>query len=162
MGLIAPVLAAGSALFGGVSAAKGASDTKRQYLEAQGQAFKNANYSLSQGDSEAALALGEGSRQAAHQVADTAARGFDVGTVTARDLVDATNLVSSADASVIRENARRKAQGFLEEGDAYGRAAKRTHPFLTGLGTLIGGASSVASAWQTRNISRQYARAGQI
>lgn len=117
-------------------------------LIAQMFARKAAADAISVGGSASARALGEGGRIVGSQRASTAGRGFEVGTGTAQVITDATNLVSSADALVIKRNATKEAESDLIQSYTAGSAAAAAKG-PSKLGTLLGGASTVASAWSS-------------
>jgi hypothetical protein len=127
---------------------KQAAVDKKNALIAQMFARKAAADAISVGGSAAARALGEGSRTVGSQRAAVAGKGFEIGTGTAQDITDATNLVSSADAFVIRRNAAKTAEGDLKDAYSAGQAAAAAKgPSL--LGTILGSASTVATTWST-------------
>ena len=131
--------------------AQAASQQKRQAILAEMFARQRAQDAIARGGNEVARTLGEADRIAGSQRAGIAHAGFEIGTGTAADIVNATNLVASADVITIRENARREAIGHLQEAfgaSEYGRQANATAGIA---GTLIAGAGSIASNWYARS-----------
>ncbi len=129
---------------------KKAAADKRQALVAQTVARQQALDAISRGDNAAARAYGAGSREVGSQIASTAGRGFEVGTGTAQNITDATDLISSIDALTIRQNARREASGDLAQAYSAGTAAKDSTAKYGIAGTLIAGASTLAARFEQR------------
>jgi hypothetical protein len=127
---------------------KQAAVDKKNALIAAMFARKAAADAISVGGSMAARALGEGSRNVGTQRASTAGRGFEIGTGTAKQITDATNLVSSVDAMTIRINASKAAEEDLKTAYSADQAAAAAKP-PSFLGTLLGIAAPVASTWST-------------
>ena len=139
---------------------KEAETNKRQALIAQSIARKQALDAISRGDNAAARAYGAGSREAGSQRVSTAGRGFEIGTGTAQDITDATDLISSIDALTIRQNARREAEGHLADAFTAGSAAKDTSYKYGMAGTLIGGASTLIGQFEQRRLRNKAIVAG--
>jgi hypothetical protein len=129
---------------------KAAATAKRQDLIAQTVARNQAADAIALGGNMAAEALGQGSREAGKQRNQIAGKNFEIGTGTAQDITDATDLVSSVDAYTIRQNASREATGYLTNAYSAGAAAKAVNPAPAIAGNLLSGASSVAQQWYNR------------
>lgn len=95
-------------------------------------------------------------RQRADQIkgaqrASMAARGLDLGVGTAAELQDQTDFFGQQDVATTRSNAARDAWSLRTQGTnarAHGDAAAQQSN-LSAFSTLLGGASQVASKWNT-------------
>ena len=88
------------------------------------------------------------------QRASLAARGIDLGEGSALDILTTTDFMGERDALTTRDNAEKEAWGHRVRGaglaaDAglLSNAASNINPFASAAGTLLTGASGVASSW---------------
>lgn len=89
------------------------------------------------------------------QVATMAANGIDIGEGSAQSILDDTDMLTSIDATTIRNNAARQAWGYQVEGQNYSSSAgmyKATadaeNPMLSAGASLLGGAAQIGMAGQ--------------
>lgn len=87
------------------------------------------------------------------QRAGMAAKGLDLGEGTAAELQDQTSFFADSDVRTVRENAKRDAWSMRQQGQAF-RAqgdAALAQGQLAQWGSILNGASSVASKWYGMN-----------
>lgn len=101
------------------------------------------------GEQEAIDVTRRGAALKSTQRATMAARGLDLGFGTAQDLQDQTDFFSQSDASTVRYNAAKEAWGRRVQGANYQAEADNIKPGLYATGSLLSGASQVASKWYT-------------
>jgi hypothetical protein len=76
-----------------------------------------------------------------------AAKGLDLGYGTAADLQDQTDFFTQSDVATTRTNAAKDAWGKRAQGANYQAQANAQNPLMMAGGSLISGASTVASRW---------------
>lgn len=150
-------------LFSAQGAAKSAQAQSGQMLYQAGLsqlnaqiAEQNAIYTQQQGERQAAK-YGLGARQQIGQItADKAASGLDVGSGSAKQVIDSQHLVAEMDMDQIRSNAAKAAYDYRTQASAdrsqaamdwLGARDVKAAGQTNVLGSLIGGASSVADKW---------------
>lgn len=161
-----PVGIGAAALGGGVSAlgqlfGGGAQSSMYKYQAGVAQmnaqiARQNAEYSIRTGETEA-LQSGWKSRFQGGEIKAAQGRSnLDVSSGSARQVQESQHMVGQIDQNIIRENAGRRAYGYLTEAASQDAQAKadtaaaktsQTASYIGAAGTLIGTAGSVASKW---------------
>lgn len=99
------------------------------------------------GEQEAIDVARRGAALKSTQRATMAARGLDLGFGTAQDLQDQTDFFAQTDAGMARHNAAKEAWGRRVQGANYQAEADNIKPGLYATGSLLSGASQVASKW---------------
>ena len=99
------------------------------------------------GETEAQMAQRRARQVMGAQRAAFSARGIDIDSGTAGDLIDQTDFFGQSDAATARTNARKDARGYRSQGLNYQTQANAINPGLTAASTLLGGASDVAGKW---------------
>lgn len=89
------------------------------------------------------------------QVVAMAANGIDLGSGSAANILEDTDVMASIDATTIRNNAARQAWGYQVEGQNYSSSAKMydasadaESPWMSAGASLLGGAAQVGMAGQ--------------
>lgn len=92
------------------------------------------------------------------QTASLAARGIDLGEGSALDILTSTDVMKELDVGRAGLNAEREAWGhrvrasnYRDEASMLESAAENTNPFMSAAGTLLTGATNVASTWYRYN-----------
>jgi len=92
------------------------------------------------------------------QTANLAANGVDLGTGSARDILNTTQMMGQHDADQLQTNAMREAWGYSTQATDTANNATRlrsmagaVNPGTAGLSSLLGSASQVASTWNANN-----------
>lgn len=89
----------------------------------------------------------QGSQVTGAQRATYAARGLDLGVGTPSDVIDQTNFFAESDAATARTNANKEAWALKSQAGNFQAQSDAINPGLQLTGSLLGGASSVASKW---------------
>ncbi|MCC7063241.1 MAG: hypothetical protein IT456_10580 [Planctomycetes bacterium] len=92
------------------------------------------------------------------QIASLAARGLDLGEGSPLDILTSTDVMKETDVARAGANADREAWGhrvratnFRSEADMLDSAGENTSPFMAAGGSLLTGATNVASTWYRYN-----------
>lgn len=150
------LLSAGGAIAGGFANA-GMYNYQAAVAQLRKQiADQNAEFSIQTGEQQAVkTGLAQGQRLGQIKVAQ-AAGGFDVNSGSNKQVRDSQRMLDQMDLNQIRSDAARRAYGYQIEGamdeaqaGAYKAAASQsiTSGIVSGFGSVLGGASSVASQW---------------
>jgi len=119
-------------------------------------AEQNAIYAQQQGERQAAKYGLSARQQIGGLVAEKAASGLDVGSGSAKQVIDSQHLVSQMDMEQIRSNAAKAAYDYRTQAsedrsqaamDWLGARDVKAAGQTNVLGSLIGGATSVADKW---------------
>lgn len=120
------------------------------------QATANANAQTAEYKAQEAARLGEqqaievqrkGAAAKSSQRVALAANGLDLGYGTAADLQDQTDFFTQSDVATTRTNARKDAYSYRSQGANYTAQANAENPTMMATGSLLSGASTVASRW---------------
>lgn len=142
--------AAGTLLGAGAAKREAAGDAA-YYEQRAALNDANADQALITGQYQEGAVKAEATRTAAAQKAAFAANGVQVGSKTPLAVQAATIDTGALDAAMLHFNATRAAFGMQEEADLYRMAAANAKRAGKGkqLATLLGGATSLASKWDT-------------
>ena len=147
---VGTALSLASTLLGGVSAyQQGQAQSKAAIIQQQQDQLR-ARDALERGEAESDRHRLAAARAQGEQKARAAAAGVDISTGSALDLLDDSAFIAEQDAFTIRKNATRSSDGYLVSAANAGTAAtaaRRQGLFDAG-GTVLTGASRVASRWQ--------------
>ena len=96
-----------------------------------------------------------------------AANGLDLGEGSPVDVLASTKYLGEQDALTIRDNAARRAwagridkQNLLDEAASAKATASSISPFMASVGSLLGDAGSVSSAYESYSANRPQAKPG--
>lgn len=109
-----------------------------------------ANSAIQQGQKEEQSVLLRGAQMKSTERASMAANGIDLGSDTAQNIVNSTDVMKESDANTVAANALRTAWGYKNEALSYSNdalmkrtSAKGINPWQSAGSTLLTGASSM-------------------
>lgn len=148
MPYILGTMAAGTALsaYGTIQQGKTAAAVGRNNQIMAEYAAKDAE---AKGDQAAMRAQQQGRQMVGAQRASMSSRGLDLGDGTAAELQDQADFFAGTDAETARNNGRRAAWGYRQQGSAarfQGDSAEQQSQ-LSAFSTLLNGSGNVAAKW---------------
>ena len=99
------------------------------------------------GEQQAIEVQRKGAAMKSAQRVNMAAKGLDLNYGTAADLQDQTDFFTQSDVATTRTNAAKDAWGNRAQGANYRAQASAENPGMMATGSLLSGASTVASRW---------------
>lgn len=138
----------------GVSTAMGAAGSYQQARGAKNAAMARADAArvAAANEREAGRAEEDRLRIQASQLegrqrAGLASTGVDIQSGSALDVLTDTDMLLERDAQTIRTNAADRANNLLYQSEAAGAEARSIRPGVSGVASLVGGASQFADRW---------------
>ena len=150
------VMSAGSAVASGIGSYYSALGQKRA-LQFQAQTDeRNALHAATAGEDQASQVLQRGGQMMSTQRAGFAANGVDITDGSAAQVIGSTDVMRQIDANSTVNNAMQQAFGYRTDATMKRGAADAISPGLSGITTLLSGASKVASTWAMSQSSNRY------